>query len=115
MKPPKPPLMDPLFSYLPSMVPLNEAGRLLSLFNLEREWTPWQEERGREFIKASIEEFGATGVSISLIDQSNEIIKAEIGYNRRMIKRSVSIAAHVLLTTEVLVVLDARKVFQFIQ
>ncbi|KFZ08363.1 hypothetical protein V502_09399 [Pseudogymnoascus sp. VKM F-4520 (FW-2644)] len=113
MKPPKPPLMDPLFSYLPSMLPLNEAGRLLSLFNLEREWTPWQEERGRELIKASIEEFEATGVSISLIDQSNEIIKAEIGYNRRMIKRSVSIAAHVLLTTEVLVVLDARKDWRF--
>lgn len=88
---------------------------MLSLCKLAREWTTWQEYRSREIVKASMAEFGVTGVSISLMDKSHEIFKAEIGYNCRMIKRSESIAAHVLLTTEVLVVLDTRKVFHFIQ
>lgn len=117
MRPPKPPRMDPKFSFLPAMDPLNEAVRMASLFNIERDWTPRQEQRAKELIQASMEEFGVTGVSISLIDTSHEILKAEVGYGsrRRMIKRSESIAAHALLATEVLVVVDTRKVLQFIQ
>lgn len=115
MMPPKPPVIDPLFSYLPAMDPLNEQSRLVSLFTISPVWTSWQEERSLELVIASREEFGATGVSISLVDNSNEILKAEVGYNRRMIKRSESIAAHALLTTEVLVVLDTTKVLALIQ
>lgn len=66
-------------------------------------------------MRASMEEFGNTGVSISFIDTSHEILKAEIGCKHRVIKRSESIAAHALLTTDVLVVLDTKKVFHFIQ
>ncbi|KFZ00493.1 hypothetical protein V498_00018 [Pseudogymnoascus sp. VKM F-4517 (FW-2822)] len=115
MRPPKPPRMDPKFSFLPAMDPLNEAVRMASLFNIERDWTPRQEQRAKELIQASMEEFGVTGVSISLIDTSHEILKAEVGYGsrRRMIKRSESIAAHALLATEVLVVVDTRKDWRF--
>ncbi|ELR02029.1 hypothetical protein VC83_08650 [Pseudogymnoascus destructans] len=112
-RPPKPPAIDPLFSFLPAMDPVNEEGRLASLFNIERVWTPRQESRAKELVKASKEEFAVTGVSISLIDNSNEILKAETTYNCRMIKRSVSIAAHALLTTEVLVILDTTKDWRF--
>ncbi|KFY01331.1 hypothetical protein V490_00952 [Pseudogymnoascus sp. VKM F-3557] len=113
MNPPKPPAIAPLFSYLPAMDPPNEAGRLSSLFSISRVWTPVQEDRSKEIVKASMAEFEATGVSISLIDNSNEIFKAEIGYNRRMIQRSISLGAHVLLSTEVLVVLDTEKDWRF--
>jgi hypothetical protein len=107
--------MSALFTFLPAMDPPNEVERLAALMLCNPIWTPWQEDRAKVLVKSAIEEFGASGVSISLIDSSNEIIKAEVGYKRRMIKRSVSISAHVLLTTEVLVVLDTEKVFQFIQ
>ncbi|OBT62872.1 hypothetical protein VE03_07567 [Pseudogymnoascus sp. 23342-1-I1] len=115
MRPPNPPRMDPLFSFLPAMDPLNEAVRMASLFNLERDWTPRQEHRAKELIQASMEEFGVTGVSISLIDTSHEILKAEVGYGyrRRLIKRSESIAAHALFSTEVLVVVDTKKDWRF--
>ncbi|KFY42079.1 hypothetical protein V494_02621 [Pseudogymnoascus sp. VKM F-4513 (FW-928)] len=111
--PPRPPPVDPLFSFLPAMDPLNEQERLASLFTMSRVWTPWQESRSTDLVKAAREEFGVPGVSISLIDNNNEILKAEVGYNRRMIKRSVSIAAHALLTTEVLVVLDTQRDWRF--
>lgn len=97
------------------MDPVNEEERRVALFKIERIWTPRQESRSKEIVKASKEEFAVTGVSISLIDTGNEILKAESTYNCRMIKRSVSIAAHALLTTEVFVILDTTKVFHFIQ
>ncbi|KFY26922.1 hypothetical protein V493_03784 [Pseudogymnoascus sp. VKM F-4281 (FW-2241)] len=111
--PPNPPLIDPLFSYLPAVDPFNEGARVLSLFTLSPNWTPWQETRSRDFMGASMEEFGNTGVSISFIDTSHEILKAEMGCKHRMIKRSESIAAHALLTTDVMVVLDTKKDWRF--
>ncbi|KFZ16015.1 hypothetical protein V501_02446 [Pseudogymnoascus sp. VKM F-4519 (FW-2642)] len=111
--PPKPPAMDEQFSFCPAMDPVNEEGRIASLFTIERVWSPLQESRAKDLVQASKEEFAVTGVSISLIDNSNEILKAESTYNCRMIKRSVSIAAHALLTAEVLVILDTTKDWRF--
>ncbi|OBT90504.1 hypothetical protein VE02_01196 [Pseudogymnoascus sp. 03VT05] len=112
-RPPKHPAIDPLFSFLPAMDPVNEEERRVELFKIERVWTPRQESRSKELVTASKKEFAVTGVSISLIDTSNEIFKAESTYNCRMIKRSVSIAAHALLTTEVFVILDTTKDWRF--
>jgi hypothetical protein len=108
--PPNPPPRSPLLTYLPAMAPANEAERIATLMKCNPVWTAPQEDGAMALVKASREEFGVSGVSISLIDSDNEIMKAESGYNRRMIKRSESISAHVLLTTEVLVVLDTKKV-----
>jgi len=110
MSPPNPPMMHPNFTFLPAMPPSNEMDRLTSLKKCNPVWTPWQESRGKSLVQTAQDEFGTSGASISLIDSNLEILKVEKGYNRRSIKRPESIAAHVLLSTEVLVVLDTQKV-----
>lgn len=102
--------MRSTFKFLPSMSPQNEEGRLASLKRCNPVWTSWQEDRGKSLVRLAQEEFGASGVSISFVDSNLEILKVEMGYNRRTIRRPESIAAHVLLSTEVLVVLDTAKV-----
>lgn len=64
-------------------------------------------------VQSARDEFGVTGASISFVDTDLEILKVEVGYNRRSIKRPESIAAHVLLSTEVLVILDTEKDWRF--
>jgi len=48
--------------------------------------------------------------SISLIDETVEIFKAEYAFNRKYVDRNESIGAHVLLSDEPMVVLDVTKV-----
>lgn len=48
--------------------------------------------------------------SISLIDETVEIFKAEYGFNRKYVDRRESIGAHVLLSDEPMVLLDVTKV-----
>jgi len=50
---------------------------------------------------------------ISLIDESLEIIKAEHSFDRKYLSRGDSIATHVLLTNEPMVVLDTVKDWRF--
>lgn len=59
-----------------------------------------------------MKEFDACFASLSFFDGKYEIFKAEIGYNASRISRSVSIASHALLSTDVLVVLDTKQVGQ---
>jgi hypothetical protein len=115
MTPPNPPPRSPLLRYLPAIYPPNEEERKASLMRYSPTWSASQENLALALVKSSQREFGVSCGSISLIDTENEIFKIEIGYQRRMIARSESIAAHALLTTEVLVVLDTAKVFQIVQ
>lgn len=55
-------------------------------------------------------EFEAPGAAISLVVSNVEILKVQQGYGLQAINRSDSIAAHALLSTEVLVVLDTHTV-----
>lgn len=50
---------------------------------------------------------------ISLIDESLEIVKAEHSFGRKYLSRGDSIATHVLLTNEPMVVLDTVKDWRF--
>lgn len=47
---------------------------------------------------------------ISIIDEHDEVIKAENGFPFRFIDRADSIAAHVLLANEPMVILDTEQV-----
>ena len=73
-------------------------------------WTPLQAERARGLIKAATVGFAAPWSAVSFFDLDNEIVQAERGYSRHLIPRRQSIASHVLLTNEVMTILDAQKV-----
>lgn len=61
-------------------------------------------------ISAAAKSFGVRNGYVSLIDTNGEIIKGEIGSRIPATSRIRSIGGHVILSDEVLVVLDAEKV-----
>lgn len=67
-------------------------------------------ERARSLIKSANSKFDTPWGAISFFDKDTEIVQAERGYSRHLIPRRESIASHVLLTTEVMTVLDTEKV-----
>jgi hypothetical protein len=108
--------MNPDFTHLPATFPSNEAQRLAT-FKSSRVWsgsdiiwTEAEEERARQLIKAADIQFDAPWGAISFFDTDLEIVQAERGYSRHFIPRRISIASHVLLTNEVMTVLDTEKV-----
>lgn len=107
--------MHSSLAYLPALRPGNEVDRLAALKKCNAAWTPWQESRGRSLVESAQDDFGTSGASISLVDSHHEILKVESGYNRRAIRRPESIAAHAILSTEVLVVLDTAKVSDIVK
>lgn len=54
--------------------------------------------------------FQSPCASLSIFNRNTEIIQVEYGYGRTRIPRSESIASHVLLTNEVMAVLDTCNV-----
>jgi hypothetical protein len=73
-------------------------------------WPQWSREKATALICAAMKEFDAVFASLSFFDGKNEIFKAENGYNIPRISRSISIAAHALLSEDVFVVLDTKHV-----
>lgn len=61
-------------------------------------------------IRAAQAEFEISGAAISLVISNVEVLKVQAGYGLEAIKRQDSIAAHALLSTEVLVISDTQKV-----
>lgn len=70
----------------------------------------WDSDRIRELLPEIMRNFKSGGCAASSFSNREEVIKAERGYNTDLIPRSTSIAAHALLSTEVFVVLDTKKV-----
>jgi hypothetical protein len=62
------------------------------------------------FLKDAINRFDARYGSLSFFDDRYEDIKIENGYGRSRIDRHISIAAHVLYSSDVLVILDTKQV-----
>jgi hypothetical protein len=75
-------------------------------------WPHWSQAKAGALICAALKEFDVSLASLSFFDGKYEIFKAESGYNASRIPRSISIAAHALLSTDVLVVLDTKEVCQ---
>lgn len=59
---------------------------------------------------AATTRFATPWAAISFFNRDTEIVGAERGYSRHLIPRLESIASHVLLTDEVMTILDAQKV-----
>lgn len=108
--------MNSNFTYLPSPYPPNESERLAAFQSLhiwsgvDIDWSSLEAERARHLIKAAATKFGTPWAAISFFDDDTEIVQAERGYSRHVIPRRESIASHVLLTDEVMTVLDTQKV-----
>lgn len=105
-------MMHHTVRYLPALSPPNEVERNTCLAKLYATWPKAQTCAATKIVAEARTEFSATGVCFSLIDSTHELIKAESGFvtTSGNIPRAASMAAHVLLTSDVLVVLDARKV-----
>jgi hypothetical protein len=101
---------------LPSTYPPNEVGRLATFQSsqiwsgAEIEWSVLEGERARCLIRTAASKFGTPWGAISFFDGDTEIVQAERGYSRHFIPRRESIASHILLTCEVMTVLDTQKV-----
>lgn len=76
-----------------------------------RELLPeWGREWASGLIRHAMSTFKTSYVSLSLFDSFHEVFVAENGYNQPQVERNISMSAHVLLSKDVLVVLDATKV-----
>lgn len=73
-------------------------------------WSGLEIECARSLIMAATTRFAIPWAAISFFDHDSEIVQAERGYSRHLIPRHESIASHVLLTNEVMTVLDTQKV-----
>ena len=73
-------------------------------------WSSLEIDCARSLIMAATTKFATPWAAISFFDRDTEIVQAERGYSRHLIPRHESIASHVLLTDEVMTVLDTQKV-----
>lgn len=56
-----------------------------------------------------LDEFNITGISVSLLDRTRQVVKFSINYPLMVISRNVSIDGHAILSKDSLVVLDASR------
>ncbi|KAI9798420.1 MAG: hypothetical protein M1833_004814 [Piccolia ochrophora] len=111
--PPDSPPRHAGFAYLPAPVPRDEMQRLRIYEQLDVAWPAWAVKKTRQILELAIRLFGTPNASLSFFDDEREILKAENGYKRGAIPRSMSVGAHVLLSTEAMVISDARKDWRF--
>jgi diguanylate cyclase (GGDEF)-like protein len=96
----------------PPPVPLDESRRLAALRALAMIDTP-AEERFDRLTRLAARLFGASAATISLVDDSREWVKSNVGFLHEQIARRVSIAAHAIGTGELLVVDDLAADHRF--
>lgn len=73
-------------------------------------WRHWNQEFANVLIQDTMKIFDTNRVSVSFFDEAREVFYAEGGYDQPRVHRHCSIAAHCLLSQDVLVVLDAQQV-----
>lgn len=110
VSPPDPPPTKSSFSFLPAVNPVNETERLAAYENCNHEWNDWTCTRARDLVFDALLKFDAPWAAISFFDHDSELVIAELGYNRQIIPRRESIAAHVLFSTDSMVISDLQKV-----
>jgi hypothetical protein len=90
--------------------PPNEEARLGKHSALDVLWPEWTQDNACALITSSMVRFQTENASLSFFDRKYEIFKAENGYHTSRIERTKSIAAHVLLSADTLVILDTKQV-----
>ncbi|KAH9220095.1 hypothetical protein DL95DRAFT_456629 [Leptodontidium sp. 2 PMI_412] len=113
INPPPPPPLNSTFEYLPAVFPPGESNRMKMSREYDILWPQWGQEKAGDLIRLAMKQFQTKYVSLSFFDEHYEIFKAENGYNVSHVDRTVSFAAHCLLSKDVLVILDTREDWRF--
>ncbi|KAG4435545.1 hypothetical protein IFR05_008984 [Cadophora sp. M221] len=113
ISPPPPPAMNSGFEYLPALFPPGESKRMMMSREYDILWPQWGQEKAGDLIRLAMKQFQTKYVSLSFFDEHYEIFKAENGYNTSHVDRTVSFAAHCLLSKDVLVILDTIGDWRF--
>ncbi|PVH87474.1 hypothetical protein DL98DRAFT_249637 [Cadophora sp. DSE1049] len=113
INPPPPPPLSSSFEYLPSVFPPGEADRMRLSRQYDILWPRWGQEKAGDLIRLAMKKFGTKFVSLSFFDEDSEVFKAENGYNQSSVDRTISFAAHCLLSKDVLVILDTKEDWRF--
>ncbi|KAH0545081.1 hypothetical protein FGG08_000852 [Glutinoglossum americanum] len=107
--PPDPPPRPPNFSYLTAPAPPDEVERLRAVEQINLNYPDWASSKAKHLVHLARKVFGTCYASVSLVDNHNEILKAEHGYQTSSVSRDMSVGAHVLLSTNSMVILDTGK------
>ncbi|CUS07711.1 unnamed protein product [Tuber aestivum] len=107
--PPDPPPRRPDFNHLTAPLPPNEKQRLEAVNSCNVSLPPDASDKYHRLVLLARRVLNVRMASISLVDETVEIFKAEHAFNRKYVDRSESIGAHVLLSNEPMVVLDLTK------
>jgi hypothetical protein len=108
--PPTPPAKSPKFQYLPAIYPPNETQRIALSRSYNCKWSQLIEAKAGFLIGAAMKKFETRFASLSFFDETHERFRAENGYGQKDIARAISIGAHALYSSDVLVVLDTAQV-----
>jgi len=109
---PDAPILSSQFQCLPTILPPNEAKRLDLSAKFEHAWDCWGEEKAIACIQSVLETVGTQFASISCFDNEFECLKVVTIEGAKNIPRKISIAAHALLTSDPMVILDTHSVRQ---
>jgi hypothetical protein len=107
---PMPPPFKSESEYLPAPRPLTEDRRIEICKNALSFGPSWNRDHIHTLMLSAKSHFNAGHASLSFFNSDHELFLAETGYKSDSIHRQVSIGSHALLTPDVLVLLDARKV-----
>ena len=110
-----PPITDKIYPglYFPSFYPPWEKIIKSRTQEYEIVWPQWSGDRRKpieELMMSATKSFGTQFVALSFFNEEYEVLKAENGYNVKYIQRDISFAAHALLSTDVFIILDTKKV-----
>ncbi|KAI9878941.1 MAG: hypothetical protein M1830_010059 [Pleopsidium flavum] len=112
--PPDPPPRHAPFLYLPAPAPPNEVERLKAVEHNDVEIFPrWAAEKQKQYVLLARHTFSTPFAAISYISRTHEVLRCEIGYRPDYllgyIPRGHSLAAHAILSSEPMVILDTFK------
>lgn len=112
--PPDPPPRRASWTHLAAPAPPSEAERLRAVSYTDVAVLPeWASDQQKKYVKLAREAL-APYASISYISRTHEILRCEVGhqgvYKHDFIPRSDSLAAHAILSSELMVILDTSKV-----
>lgn len=91
--------------------PPDEVRRLQAYQKISFDLPDYAQEAAQHLVALAVRVFQVRHAALSFFGQHDEIMRAESGYNKRLISRGISIGAHALLSGgEPMIVLDAQKV-----
>ncbi|TGZ80059.1 hypothetical protein EX30DRAFT_372569 [Ascodesmis nigricans] len=111
--PPDPPPRRPDYNHLVAPAPPNEKERLQAVKTCNISLPLSSRQKCQRLVQLACTVFQTRMASISIIDEHHDIIKADYGFGIRYIDRNDSMAPHVLLANEPMVVLDTEQDWRF--